>query len=238
MAGRPIVGTPVAPPSLSRARVSEGVTAYLRDVILSGQMHAGDPLRVEHLAAELDVSVTPIRESFVELLAEGLVERETRRGYSVARLTRSDIEDLFTANAMLAGELAARAARKIDQGILVRVDAMQRELEAASRREDYAAMEEANHRFHRTINRVADAPKLAWFVQRMSHYAPRWTWQLIEGWPQASVSDHVSVLSGLQTGDAETTRRAMDDHLRHSGRLLADHLEAGGFYTEATAPDS
>ncbi len=208
--------------------MSEGVSAYLRDVILSGQMRAGEPLRVEHLAERLDTSVTPIRESLVELLAEGFVERVPRRGYAVGRLSRSDIEDMFAAQAMIAGELAARAAVAIDADSMATLKKTQAELETASDDSDFAAMEESNHRFHRIINTVADSPKLAWFAQRISHYAPRWTWQLIDGWPAASVSDHGPILVALDDRDAEAAREAMDRHIRNSGQLLADHLEAGG----------
>lgn len=228
-------GFPVRPPDLGRARVSEAVSAYLRDMILSGQVRAGEPLRVEHLADQLDTSVTPIRESLVELLAEGFVEHVTRRGYAVARLARSDIEDLFTAHGLIAGELAARAAKAADRVALDAFESMQADLEDASQRKDFGAMEELNHRFHRTVNTLADARKLAWFVQRISRYAPRWTWQLIDGWPDASVSDHAPILAAFRAGDGQAARLAMDRHIRRSGLLLADHLEASGFYDEPSA---
>lgn len=227
-----LAGLPVPPPSLGRSRVSEGVSAYLRDVILSGQMRAGEPLRVEHLAERLDTSVTPIRESLVELLAEGFVERVPRRGYAVGRLSRQDIEDVFAAQAMIAGELAARAAIAVDDEAMAALEGTQAELEAASAQQDFNAMEEANHRFHRKINTIADSPKLAWFVQRISHYAPRWTWQLIDGWPEASVSDHGPILAALKAGDADAAREAMDRHIRNSGELLAAHLEKSHFYED------
>lgn len=219
------------PPTLARERVSDGVTAYLRDLIISGQLRAGEALRVEHLAAQLSVSVTPIRESLVELLGEGFVDRAPRRGYAVALLSRTDILDVFAANSLLSGELAARATSRVTPELLQALEAVQRDLERAGKRKEYADMEELNHRLHRLINNSAQSPKLAWFVQRTSHYAPRWTWSKIKGWPSASASEHRSVLKALQARDAQAARQSMQDHVNNAGTLLVEHLDAQGFWS-------
>ena len=39
-------------PSFRRERVANGVTTYLRDLILTGQLRAGEHLRVEQLARD------------------------------------------------------------------------------------------------------------------------------------------------------------------------------------------
>jgi DNA-binding GntR family transcriptional regulator len=220
----------VQPPTFSREWVSVGITSYLRDLILSGQMKPDAPLRVEHLAADLGVSVTPVRESLQELLGEGFVIRMPRRGYAVALLTREDIQDTFFVNGMLSGELAARAAKRIDNVSLEHLEQLETSLIAAAEAGSYADMEGLNHRLHRLINQVAGAHKLAWFVQRTSHYAPRWSWQFVEGWPAASASDHRPIVEALRAHDPEAARAAMQDHMRHSGELLVKHLAKQGFW--------
>lgn len=219
-----------SPPSFGNDRVSERVTSYLRDLIMCGELRGGDSLRVEHLAASLDVSITPIRESLVELLGEGFVERTPRRGYKVARLTREDIADVFAANALLAAELAARAATRISEEQLSTLADLQKRLRAAGAHEDYAEMETLNHRLHRTIDQAADSPKLAWFAQRTSHYEPRWTWSTVKSWPRASATDHRTVIKALEARDPEAARTAMHNHIIHSGQLLIEHLAAMGFW--------
>jgi DNA-binding GntR family transcriptional regulator len=221
-----------APPNFGSDRVSERVTSYIRDLILIGQLRSGESLRVEHLAESLEVSITPIRESLVELLGEGFVERTPRRGYKVARLTREDISDVFAANALLAGELAARAAARISDESLHELAELQKQLRAAGSHDAHAEMEQLNNRIHRTIDQAAASPKLAWFAQRTSHYEPRWTWSTVQGWPKASINDHRGVLKALEARDPDAARAAMEHQIRHSGQLLVDHLAADGFWDE------
>lgn len=236
MAADPGAAPPISPPSFRQEWVSVEITAYLRDLILSGQMQPDAPLRVEPLAAEFGVSVTPVRESLLELLGEGLVRRAPRRGYAVARLNREDIQDMFVASGLLSGELAARAALRIDDASLERLAQLERDLISAANAGAYSEMEDLNHRLHRLINQVAGAPKLAWFVQRTSHYAPRWSWQTIDGWPAASVSDHVPIVAALRAHDPDAARAAMQVHMQHSGELLVDYLARRGFWADPSAP--
>jgi DNA-binding GntR family transcriptional regulator len=221
-----------APPTFGSDRVSERVTSYLRDLILCGQLRGGENLRVEHLAESLEVSITPIRESLVELLGEGFVERTPRRGYKVARLSRKDITDVFAANGLLAGELAARAATLITDEALGELADLQKQLRSAGTRDAYAEMEQINNKMHRIVDKAAASPKLAWFAQRTSHYEPHWTWSTVQGWPKASINDHRAVLKALEARDAEAAREAMSHQIRHSGELLVDHLAAQGFWDE------
>lgn len=218
------------PPAISRTRVADGVTSYLRDLILSGQLRAGDHLRVEHLASQLDVSVTPIRESLLELLGEGFVSRAPRRGYVVAELTRDDISQVYTVLATLGGELAALASTKITAEELARIDDLQNQLEQANTRSDFDIMEGLNHGIHKTINKAAGARRIAWFVERASRYAPRWTWHSIDGWPDASGEDHRAVIDALRRRDPNQARAAMTTHMQHSSALLIGHLERHGFW--------
>src|SRR5205823_2012802 len=96
-----------------RRQLPEEVAAYVRDLITSGQARPGEFLRIEPIAEALGVSQTPVREGLLSLKSEGLVNLLPRRGFVVAPITPQDISDLYWAQAMLAAELAARAAEKI-----------------------------------------------------------------------------------------------------------------------------
>ena len=61
------------------------VCKTIRRAILTGQMAPGTRLLEVHLAQELGVSRTPVREAIRELEQEGLVIMRPRRGAEVAR---------------------------------------------------------------------------------------------------------------------------------------------------------
>lgn len=213
-----------------RRQLSDEVAAYVRELIMSGQVKHGEFLRLERIAEDLGISVTPVREALLSLRGEGFVTLEPRRGFMPAPLSRQDVRDLFEAQAHFAGELAARAAERITEAELETLDQTQAQLEKASRASDAEGIERANHQFHRVINRSAGSPKTAWLLQLVVRYAPRRFYPSIPGWSQASVDDHHLVLSALRARDADGARQAMRAHIRHAGTLLVVHLEAQGFW--------
>ncbi len=115
-----------------RRQLSDEVAAYVRDLIMSGQVRHGEFLRLERIAEDLGISVTPVREALLSLRGEGFVTLEPRRGFMPPPLTRQDVQDLFEAQAYFAGELAARAAGTIAETELASLDRFQAQLEAAS----------------------------------------------------------------------------------------------------------
>jgi DNA-binding GntR family transcriptional regulator len=213
-----------------RRQLSDEVAAYVRELIMSGQVGHGEFLRLERIAEDLGISVTPVREALLSLRGEGFVTLEPRRGFMPAPLTRQDVQDLFEAQAYFAGELCARSAGAVTEAELAQLDRFQGELEAAFAAGDSAGIERANHEFHRLINLCAGSPKTAWLLRTVVRYAPRRFYAGIDGWTRASVDDHRLVLAALRAGDADGARQAMRAHIRHAGTLLVVHLEAQGFW--------
>jgi DNA-binding GntR family transcriptional regulator len=232
LAGASLPALAMAPPvTISGARrrhrpqLSDEAAAYVRELIMSGQLRSGDFIRQDALADELGVSATPVREGLLALRGEGFVHLEPRRGFVVAELKPDDIRDLFDAQALLAGELAARAAEKIDGPTLAQLVEMQGELSVAARRGAADDVEELNHNFHRLLNLTAGSPKIAWMLSVAVRYTPRRFFADIDGWQRASVLDHAAVIKALRKHDAERARLAMSNHVRHAGQLLVAHFD-------------
>lgn len=209
-----------------RKQLPAEVEAHVRELIMAGQLKAGEFIRTERLADELGISPTPVREGLLALRGEGFLALEPRRGFRVLQLRPSDIEDLFTAQAHIAGELAGRAARLLTDEQLELLHAVQQRLVAAADSGQPEAVEELNHDFHRIINKAADAPKLTLLLSVAVRYVPRRFFALIEGYPEASCKDHEAILAALRDRDPDRATAAMHDHVLHAGRLLRNHLDA------------
>jgi DNA-binding GntR family transcriptional regulator len=195
-----------------------------------GDLRAPAYVRTEHVAAELGVSATPVREALMLLHSEGTVRWEPRRGFRVQPVTRDDVVDLFAVQAHLAGELAARAAGVLDQAGVARLRAIQAELEAAAAVDDAPAVDTLNHEIHRTINRAPGARRLAALLNTTVGYVPRHYFGRVQGWAHASAHDHGPILTALERADAEGARAAMAAHVRHIGDLLVEHLAGRGAF--------
>ncbi|MFC6883206.1 MULTISPECIES: GntR family transcriptional regulator [Actinomadura] len=214
-----------------RPQLSDEVAAYGRELIMSGRVRPGEYVRVERIAAELDVSITPAREGLMALRGEGFVELAPRKGFAVAPLRRQDVRDIAFAQGALAGELAARAARALAPEALAGIERVQEAIERDARADPPEHIDELNHRFHREIYLAADAPKLTWMIETATRYTPRRFHAVIRGWNRIAVEDHRVILAALRTRDPDAARTAMNDHMVRSGELLVEHLEERGFWS-------
>jgi len=225
---------PVEPPwggtrrhSRHRPALGSEAASYVRDLIVSGQLHGGDFIRPESIAQDLSMSATPVREGLLALRSQGFVRLEPRRGFVVIPLTGDDIRDLFVGQALLAGELAARAVKRSDEAAIADLERLHADLEVAAGRGEHDELEELNFRFHRAVNLLADSPKIAWLLGVAVCYVPLRFYSKIDGWPAATVHDHRTVLDAFRRGASKAARSAMKKHIVHAGELLAIHVESG-----------
>jgi GntR family transcriptional regulator of gluconate operon len=79
---------------LSKASAGERVTCELRMRIISGMIERGSVLSENKLAADFDVSRSPIREALKILSSENLIRLE-RMGAVVIGLTNKEIEEIY-----------------------------------------------------------------------------------------------------------------------------------------------
>jgi DNA-binding GntR family transcriptional regulator len=211
-----------------RPRLSDEVASHVREQIVSGLLRPGEFIRPEKVAEEVGVSATPAREGLLALQSEGFLRVEPRRGFVVAPLSRADIADTFEAQALLGGELTARAASVADADFVDGLVALQGRLREAASRGGLDEVEELNFAFHRAIYRRAGSPKLSWLLRATLGYAPRRLWATVEGWPDLTVHDHEEVLDALRARDPERARAAMAGHIRAAGQALLDHVAPEG----------
>lgn len=76
------------------ASLAEQAAETIRSSIVSGELELGEALSETALAVRLGVSKTPIREAFLRLKTEGLVEIQPQRGTFVFDMTPEEVRDL------------------------------------------------------------------------------------------------------------------------------------------------
>ena len=209
-----------------RLQLSEEAAAYIRESIMSGQMHSGEYVRIYRVAEELGLSATPVREALHMLRAEGFVDLDPNKGFRVASVSGDDVSDIFQVFAFVAGELCLRATQRLTEETIASLEEIQAQLLAASREHDWEEVETLNNRFHRILNTEARSPKLFNLIRLMNHYIPRRFYADIPGWPEASTEDHDAIMEALRRRDEKAARKAMAAHITHAGALLAANLEA------------
>lgn len=129
----------------------------LRARIISGEVAPGVRLSQHHLAVELNVSRTPLREALQRLATEGFVTNEANRGMVVAPAPLSDVEESYALRLLVEPPTVASVAADVSDDD---VAAMER---ALSRMEDAnlstSEFQTAHREFHMVI--VARYPLFA-----------------------------------------------------------------------------
>src|SRR3954451_1385115 len=104
--------SPVAPsgPLAGTGSADARADAPVKEGLLGGSVPAGVLLSENELSQQLGLSRTPVRQAFVQLEAEGLLELYPKRGALVVPVAASEIEDVFEARLLVEEHCAKRAA--------------------------------------------------------------------------------------------------------------------------------
>ncbi|MEU6075445.1 GntR family transcriptional regulator [Micromonospora sp. NPDC047074] len=217
---------------VSHPQLSETVASLLRDRIMSGQLRPGERIRLEEVAQETGLSITPVREALLMLRAEDMVELQPRRGHVVAPLSRQDIVDVFALQGDIAGELAARVAVSITPAQLDDLRRQHERLRRAAQARQINRVEQLEFEFHRSINRLTDARKLSWLLRTATRYTPSRFYAANPEWRAGMIADHEALLDALEAHDPATARPVMARHFTDGAERLVKHLDGLGVWSE------
>ena len=221
-----------------RQQLPEEVANYVRELVLSGAVRPGEFLRMERIAEAVGVSNTPVREGLLALRSEGFVRLEPRRGFVVAPFSRQDVRDLFWAQAQLASELAARAAKKISPEQIQRLEAIDEGHAQAVADGDSDGVQALGRTFHSEINKAAESYRLALLLESVVRQMPNRFYSRIEGQVTASRERHPQLLAALRKRDSRKARSVMQAHILEGADHLVEILEQRGLWDADDVPAS
>ena len=201
-------------------------------MLFRSEVRPGEFLRLEPIAEAVGVSNTPVREGLLALRAEGFVQLVPRRGFMVEEFTPQDVHDIFWAQAKLAGELAARAAKRITPEGIAQLERILADLEAAYERGVDDEIVELGVAFHRQINLYAESRRLAMILNSVVKHVPNRFYASIEGHVEATRADHPQLLKALRTGNAREARKIAESHLLDSTDHLIEMLRRRGLWSD------
>ena len=144
-------------PRKNNISVREKTYDTLKSNILSGRFVQGERLTEEHLAEELGVSRTPVREALHKLEQDGLIEPLESRGFCIPMDSREEIEDLFELRAVLEGYTLKIICERITDEQIVKLEEIIEKASDALRRKRIDEVFQWNTLFHDTLHgMVAD----------------------------------------------------------------------------------
>ena len=199
--------------------VRERAYEHLKASILSGRFNPGERLAEEHLAKELGISRTPIREALHKLESEGLIKPLASRGFVASQDSKDDIEELFEIRAVLEGYALRLICGRITDTVLAQLEETVEKAEEALRRHGLDEIFQWNTRFHDTLHDlITDKRRLYHQMVTMRQYVLRYrknTLQYPDGGAR-TVDGHRKILLALRLRDPDLCERVMREHIQQS----------------------
>lgn len=212
-----------------KSPLSDDIAAQLREAILSGLLQPGERLVEELLAASLDVSRGPIRDALVVLEREGLVIKEHNRGTFVARLSRKDLDEVYSLRLVLERLAIRLAAEHVTDAELQEmqhiIDLMRNHAEQGIT-EKLAA--ELDIQFHEIIYRASRHQRLfeCWNQLKTQIY------RLLLGrmvatldYRTLAVESHQDILDAIAEKDTTRAVTLLEQHIDESYERVVDGYE-------------
>jgi len=199
--------------------VREKTYEFLKEKVLSGRFQPGERLTEEHLAGELGVSRTPVREALHKLELEGLVRPLGKRGFCVPQDSREEIEEIFEIRTIMEGYALRCVCRQVGEETIRRLDAIVAKSEKAFQSSRINAVFRYNTEFHDTLHElIADKPRLLGLIVDLRQYVLRYrkdTLQHVNG-ARRSIDGHRKIMMALRLADPDLCERIMREHIREA----------------------
>ena len=187
-------------PSLSK---SQQAYQWLREQILTQEFTPGYRLVLATIAAELGMSVVPVREAIRQLEAEGLVTFERNVGAHVSMIDDSHYRHSMQALAILEGATTALAAGHLTADDLRRARETNTRIVESLDSFDPRALTALNRQFHSILFAPCPNPRMTELVDaewaRLGNLRDS-TFSFVPHRAQESVREHENILRLIETG--------------------------------------
>ena len=217
------------------------VHAELRERLISGALVPGEKLSLRTVAAQIGVSVQPVREAVARLVADQAFEVLPNRAVRVPVLDVERFIELTTIRLALEGLAAERAAglrTAAELGEMRRFEAaFQRQQQSA--RPDLAAAIRANRALHFAVYRAAGLPTLVGLIEGLwLRIGPLINLDLRDGSGPVrmakSVRCHARMVGGIANGHAARARAGLEADIGGAARHIEARLRSGEIRAGAT----
>lgn len=210
-----------------RRRLADEVYDQLVTAIMARDIGPDDRLVQEKLAAELDISRTPVREALLRLEKEGVLNQANSGGFRLATISEEETRELYQARAAIEGQAARILAARGDAAEMAELRRIIIENEALKdpSTQDYFI---ANRTIHRAFMEMAgnrfllEMYDMIWGRAMAFHL-----FAAIENTDIASsLGNHVALVDALETGDKAHALEAFTIHIQDGFELHIDGIRS------------
>jgi DNA-binding GntR family transcriptional regulator len=199
----------------------------IRHWIAKGEILPGQSIAQEETAQRLGVSKIPVREALSILATEGVLRYARRSGFVVARLEKSEIEQIYRMRRVLEAEVV-RGLKPASEEVLSRLRAILTESREACAADDAVRLGDLNTQFHFEIFGLSDDALIVADIRRLWHRSAFFGSLNMFGQErrERTIRDHEEMIEALAAGDMDLVSTL---HLNHRQGTIDDLGKYGLF---------
>lgn len=199
------------------------VAEALRGAIFNGEIAGGDRLRQDRVATEFGVSQTIVREAFKQLVSEGFLKLEPRRGVRVTFLDAADAWEMTQLRALIEAQALEWAIPNQTDDDLKTAQRLLKELDSARNTDDIIVL---NARFHEALYLPSRRERTLALIDSLrlnfERYL-RFTWDKTAHRDQ-SQREHRELISLCRDKKVAKASALLSRHILATGELLVKAL--------------
>lgn len=186
---------------------------YLGEMIVSGKIRSGIPIKEAEIAEILHMSRTPVREALLEYEKEGVLVSYHNRGTFLAEITPYDVEEIFELRILVEEWALRRSINRITDDEISYIKDM---LDTGFRMKDWNYMHNADLMLHQLIVSKSGSKRAVTFTNSLSTQLMR-VRMLVRDEPERkvkSLEQHSKILECLRDRDLDGCIEVLRFHLK------------------------
>jgi DNA-binding GntR family transcriptional regulator len=210
----------------------ERAYAQLRDDIVEGRLAPDEKLRVEHLKTRYGVGAGTLREAITRLASDALVVAEGQRGFRVAPVALSDLEDLTRLRLHIEIDALRQSIRQGDAAWRAGLQLAYDELSAVEQPilpANRPHWEVLNGRFHEALIAAHASPWTLKVLRLLARHGERYRRYAIglNAGRRDVHAEHREIFELAMAGHEARAALALEAHIRNTPDQLAGALRQG-----------
>jgi DNA-binding GntR family transcriptional regulator len=187
----------------------------VRERLVMLDIRPGEPINDDHLASELGLGRTPVREALKRLERDRLVIAYPRRGTFATAVDMTDLADISEIRKQLEPVAAARAARTATAESRARLTRLAEAIAGIDDGDDPREVLRHDVHVHREIYRASGNPHLETILVGLDAHATRIWCLFLDRLPDVAghVREHIALLEAIVAGDEDTAAALTLSHV-------------------------
>jgi DNA-binding GntR family transcriptional regulator len=203
----------------------------LTERIVAGELRPGDPIIIEQVAAMLEVSPTPVRESLARLAEQGVITKGRNGRMSVLQLTPDYVRDSYIVRGALEGLAAELATPRLSDEAIATLHHDVADILAHTIAGNFGQYMVAIDELYNTIETAADSPTLSRELSVLRFHTAFIRSRTRRYFPEKCDNIHHEIrvlVDALTSRDPDAARRAAVANMTNAAHRVAALLQQRG----------